>query len=989
MTMATSWHSSSRRREIASLLTLAGALLAPAKGQVVLESKCHTNSYWPASEFGRAVSGSGSGSGSGTEGIVIGAPGMEEFDGQEITHPGGVVLPLASTVLFVRGEEDGDRFGAAVAGGLRLNADSTLDVLVGAPLHDGLSADGGSVYALSGADGSILYVVHGTGNTDEFGTAIARVGDVDGDGFDDFLAGGPQRFFDVSGYAKLISGSDGAVIRTHSGAHIGSWFGLGLAALGDIDLDDVPDYAIGAPREKLTGFAPTGRVRIYSGATGVVLGVLDGQAQGEDFGYSLGSGADIDRDGFDDLAVGAPGFALQSPGRARVYSGLSGALLLTLTGSYDDDWFGASLAGASDFDGDGHGDVVVGAPGADPLGPFEQPSSGPGYAEVRSGKDGSTTARLGGHYGTASVGVSVAALKDYDGDGLSDVLVGGRMNNDGYGDHSCVEVLGRSGSHEVRVGTQPSLYGHSVAAAGDVNLDGTPDLLVGAPASGFVHVLSGLDRSLIHELHAGPQGGQFGRAVARAGDVDGDGYEDILVGSAMDRFDAWPAAPPGYAEIHSGRTGQLIHHLPGPGDPAFGRAVSGGEDVNADGFDDVIVGGAQVELQGVISHSNAGSFYSPGNVRVYSGRTGSVLYAFDGTATDAVGFSVAMLGDLTGDGYAEFMFGAPGRPEQISTGVVELHSGLNGSLLHSFSTIEARNGTAVCRLGDADGDGVEDLAFSTWDPSGIWSYGAVFVYSGSDFSQLWKEEAKVPYLGPTFGYSLSSAGDVNGDGHDDVLVGTPGIGAVHGMGIGAVSVLAGPGDNLPLGPMGYAGWDYFGYSVAGLGDLNGDGKPEFVVGAPTDPSNIFGAEPGWNRVHVMLSNYLSTFQHCPQAANSSGGAASIHARGLGDVALNSLSLGVQGAPAGVSGVFLLGEETAVLPFMDGFLCVQGQVARIPPGVMTSAAGTASKDIDLTTAPANVIQPGTQWSFQFWFRDPGVPGGTGANLSDAVRVQFLP
>ena len=346
-----------------------------------------------------------------------------------------------------------------------------------------------------------------------------------------------------------------------------------------------------------------------------------------------------------------------------------------------------------------------------------------------------------------------------------------------------------------------------------------------------------------------------------------------------------------------------------------------------------------------------------------------MLHAYDGAESwEGLGFSVALLEDQNGDGKDEFVFGVPGwlpGPPTFSQGEIEVRSGADGTLLQILQDADGwpLSGTALARLDDVDGDGQEDLAFSAWAMQSLTSLGAASVHSGADWeSALERRAGEVNYSGPSVGFALASAGDFDGDGRGDLAIGIPGEGQNHATSIGAVSVHSGPSGQLLARYTGYAGWDYFGYALAGIGDANSDGQVDLAVGAPTDPNNPIGGEVGWNRVHFVLSNYLRQHAHCLPAANSSGTPATIGASGKSSLAHNDLTLSVGGAPPAVNGLFFLGANTIQQSFGGGYKCVSGSVRRFPVQ-QTTAQGTAELVVDLTGPQTQAIQPGSSWSFR--------------------------
>ena len=257
--------------------------------------------------------------------------------------------------------------------------------------------------------------------------------------------------------------------------------------------------------------------------------------------------------------------------------------------------------------------------------------------------------------------------------------------------------------------TEDDEFGWSVSGAGDVNGDGFDDLIVGAPGGdeqgeviGSVRVLSGLDGSILYTFYGGPIVYPIdfydgtGRSVSGAGDVNGDGFDDIIIGAATDVHNCWT---PGSARVISGIDGSDLYWFYGYNDrDDFGRSVSGAGDVNGDGFDDMIVGAYHDDTNGADS----------GSARVLSGVDGSVLYTVHGdSAGDNFGFSVSGAGDVNGDGFADLIVGARNDDNNgKDSGSARVFSGLSGTVLYTFDgdSPEDAFGNVVSGAGDVNGD---------------------------------------------------------------------------------------------------------------------------------------------------------------------------------------------------------------------------------------------------------------------------------------------
>ncbi len=417
---------------------------------------------------------------------------------------GASAIAQVSTLTSVNGTESGF-FGGSVGGVPDLNGDGRGDLIVGAP-GEGPSGQGGffrgSVYVYSGANGALIHEVLSANQQPNglFGDAVAGMPDVNGDGRGDLLIGAPGETFNGNvgaGRAYIFSGATGLLIvaLNSPSSEVDGAFGDSVAALPDVNGDGVADVAVGAPDED-PGNSPSncGRVYIYSGATGLLLRKLlptwpeiDGH-----FGVSVSGLADVNGDLLGDLVVGGfqenPGGAPNECGRVHIYSGATGKRLLTLRspGEEEGGKFGESVGGIPDVNGDGRGDIVVGAPDENPgLSP-----SGCGRAYVYSGATGKFLSKLLpiGPELDGNFGVAVAGVADLNGDGRGDVIVGAWNEDPATLPSNCGRVHIYSGATGVRLKTfgtpNPQVdggFGIAVAGVPDSNNNGKGDVFVGAP----------------------------------------------------------------------------------------------------------------------------------------------------------------------------------------------------------------------------------------------------------------------------------------------------------------------------------------------------------------------------------------------------------------------------------------------------------------------------------------------------------------------------
>jgi len=384
-------------------------------------------------------------------------------------------------------------------------------------------------------------------------------------------------------------------------------------------------------------------------------------------------------------------------------------------------------------------------------------------------------------------------------------------------------------------------FGVSVAGAGDVNNDGFDDVVIGAAyehggatQSGKVYVFSGQSGVLIHTLLSGGAEGwaQFGWSVDGAGDVNDDGYDDIIVGAYGE---AGGAPDAGRAYLFSGQTGAILRTLVSPNPEhtgEFGRSVSGAGDVNDDGYPDVVIG----------AHAEDGGALQAGRIYVISGLDGSVLHTIQSPYPQAdghFGFSVAGIADVNNDDHDDIIAGAVfengGAPV---SGRAYVFSGSDGTVLHTLIPLGPQQsgffGWSVADAGDVNNDGVHDVIVGARnETSSAQNSGRAHIYSGMTGEIIHTLLSPCPENTGYFGWSVDAAGDMNADGYDDVMIGAYNE---NGAGIpqaGRAYVFSGQtADTLAtIVSPNPEDTGLFGIAVSSAGDVNNDGMNDLVIGA--------------------------------------------------------------------------------------------------------------------------------------------------------------
>ena len=911
-----------------------------------------------------------------------------------------------------------------------------------------------TVINLSTLDGIDGFALNGIDASDQSGRSVSGVGDVNGDGFDDVIIGARRGdpnsqnnagesfvvFGSAAGFAANINlagldGSDGFVIN---GIVPFDEAGYAVSDAGDVNGDGIDDLIVGAPYSDPNAYAQSGETYVVFGGAGLGSGgsldlstldggngfQLNGIATGDTAGYAVGAAGDFNGNGFGDIIVGAPqnDVAGGNSGQAYVVFGsaagfaaslnlsdLDGSDGFALDGVTNDDRAGSSVSGAGDINGDGFDDIVIGARYADPNGASSGQSyvvfgaaGGFGASFDLSTLDGANGFVLDGIALTDRSGYSVSGAGDINGDGFADIIIGApeadRNGDSNVGEAyvlfgaaggfaASIDLSGLDGSDGFTILSKPDLaagyLGISVSGAGDVDGDGFDDLLIGTyneftggpgesfvifgNAAGFgatvaVSDLDGLDGFKLVGLETYDY---VGFSVSGAGDIDGDGFDDLVIGGYGINYSAGRS----FVVFGQDFRGQVDFLGTSGNDILTGTSADeiligglGNDILDGGAGDDVIIGGAgddiivfdpatdtlkvdggtgadtlrvdgagvtldltvigdtvfrgfeEIDLAG--SGGNTLVLDAADILAITDGRNvpaggGANTLVVAGGADDAVDAGTGWTDQgliiidaqnfrhytqgganlIVDDDIDQSAIGSTPAP-QASFNLSEL-DGTNGFRIDGIVSGD-RSGEAVGAAGDVNGDGFGDLiigasggnantfageAYIVLGGAGVGSSGSLDLstLNGTNGFQL-----NGIVLNDNFGQHVSFAGDVNGDGFDDVIIGAQvaDVGVKTDAGesyvvfggstLASLDAADGAGDGV-LEMSNLDGVDGFrldgitgsnvtilgdqsGASVSGAGDINGDGFEDIVIGAPFSQRNgifsgesyvIFGAADGF------------------------------------------------------------------------------------------------------------------------------------------------
>jgi hypothetical protein len=470
-------------------------------------------------------------------------------------------------------------------------------------------------------------------------------------------------------------------------------------------------------------------------------------------------------------------------------STLNGSNGFVIRGNSADDYLGTSVSNAGDVNGDGFDDFIIGAPGADPNNKERAGQSYVVFGAVvfdaslnPATLNGSNGFVLNGINAFDNSGITVSNAGDVNGDGFSDLIIS-TLSGSYYGQQ---------------------LAGEKYVVFGTSRFGASFDLATLNGSNGFV--LNGID-NVVDSLYG---------SISSAGDINGDGFDDLIIGASGDSFEYRESAGKGYVVFGSSEFNPSINLATLNGGNGFtinsidvgdslGSSVGSAGDVNGDGFDDLIIGASTADPNNIknagksyVIFGKASGFNPSINLATLNGSNGFTINGVD--EGDSSGNSVSSAGDVNGDGIDDLIIGAKNATYNRRFGAGESYvvfgttsgfstsldlttlNGTNGFKINGINNFD-RSGNSVSSAGDVNGDGFDDLIIGAKDAAAngqTYAGESYVVFGGARFGANFdlatlngRNGFKISGVNKfdRSGNSVSSAGDVNGDGFDDLIIG--------------------------------------------------------------------------------------------------------------------------------------------------------------------------------------------------------------------------
>ncbi|MCK5772682.1 MAG: FG-GAP repeat protein, partial [Thermoplasmata archaeon] len=705
-----------------------------------------------------------------------------------------------------------------------------------------------------------------------------------------------------------------------------------VSGAGDVNGDGYDDILIGAFGDDDGGSDAGQTYLIFGKASGWTidqdLSTADASFIGEDAkdnsSYSVSSAGDVNGDGYDDILIGAFG---DDDGGSKagqtylIFGKVSGWIMdqdlstadASFIGEDAFDYSGYSVSGAGDVNGDGYEDILIGAYRDDDGG------SKAGQTYLILGKASSWSmdtdlsnadASFIGEDTSDESGNSVSGAGDVNGDGYDDILIGAHYDSDGGSDAGQTYlILGKASGWSMDtdlsnadasfIGEDTSdQSGYSVSGAGDVNGDGYDDLIIGATRdddggseAGQTYLILGkssgwsmdIDLSTADASFIGESVNDFsGETVSGAGDVNADGYDDILIGS---RFNDDGGISAGQTYLILGKfSGWSMDTNLSNADASFigenrtdnsGRPVSGAGDVNGDGYDDILIGAPYNDDGG----RSAGKTYLIFNCWTQPAPIGLQANLLDYGNSIELSWMSSIYWNEPIIGYRIYRSVDALNYENIAFSMGKFFDHdveLGTKYYYSVKSVDgsgdlssmSRVVSILCEL-DSDNDGIGnsfdddddgDNIPDRFDRDPLVPDGMSWTTQDVDLEN-WGIGFIGEDAGDESGFSVSDAGDVNGDGFDDMLIGAH-FDEDGGSMAGQTYLILGKASGWDLTDLSNADASFIGEdtldrsgrSVSGAGDVNGDGYDDILIGAWEDDDGgttagqtylILGKASGW------------------------------------------------------------------------------------------------------------------------------------------------